>query len=145
MPVTSTTVSSSRAVGATRLAVTIFLVALNLRAALAALPPLASTIQDDLSLSGAQTGLLTTLPVLCMGLFAPVATQAARRVGREMTVAGALLLMFVGQLLRLGGGVLAVLVVSTFLVGVGIAFAGTVLPGIVKEHFTGWSGLMTGV
>ena len=80
-----------------------------------------------------------------MGLFAPVATQAARRVGREATVAGALVLMLAGQLLRLGGGVLAVLVVSTFLVGVGIAFAGTVLPGIVKEHFTGRSGLMTGV
>jgi MFS transporter, CP family, cyanate transporter len=145
MPGTTTTAAPSRAVGATRLAVTIFLVALNLRAALAALPPLVSTIQDDLSLSGAEAGLLTTLPVLCMGLFAPVATHAARRVGREATVAGALVLMLAGQLLRLAGGELTVLLVSTFLVGVGIALAGTVLPGIVKEHFAGRSGLMTGV
>ena len=59
------------------LALTIFLVALNLRAALAALPPLVSTIQQDLGLSGATAGLLTTLPVLCMGLFAPAAQALA--------------------------------------------------------------------
>ena len=40
MPLTTTTAGPLRAVGATRLAVTIFLVALNLRAAVAALPPL---------------------------------------------------------------------------------------------------------
>ena len=53
MPPTRTstpTATRAQAVGATRLALTIFLVALNLRAALAALPPLVSTIQDDLSL-----------------------------------------------------------------------------------------------
>jgi CP family cyanate transporter-like MFS transporter len=142
---TATSQTLTSAVGATRLAVTIFLVALNLRAALAALPPLVSTIQRDLSLSGAEAGLLTTLPVLCMGLFAPVATVAARRVGREATVAAALVLMLAGQLMRLAGGVLAVLLLSTLLVGVGIALAGTVLPGIVKEHFAGRSGMMTGV
>jgi CP family cyanate transporter-like MFS transporter len=45
----------------------IVLVAVNLRAALASLPPLVHTIQADLGLSGAGAGLLTTLPVLCMG------------------------------------------------------------------------------
>jgi CP family cyanate transporter-like MFS transporter len=128
-----------------RLAVTIFLVALNLRAALAALPPLVSTIQDDLGLSGAAAGLLTTLPVLCMGLFAPVSQVLARRVGREATVAWALVLLSAGQAARLAGDVLAVLLLSTLVVGVGIALAGTVLPGIVKEFFADRSGTMTGV
>jgi CP family cyanate transporter-like MFS transporter len=127
------------------LAVTIFLVALNLRAALAALPPLVSTIQDDLGLSGATAGLLTTLPVLCMGLFAPVSQVLARRVGREATVGWALVLLLVGQLARLAGDVLPVLLLSTLAVGIGIALAGTVLPGIVKEFFAGRSGTMTGV
>ncbi len=128
-----------------RLAFTIFLVALNLRAALAALPPLVRTVQDDLALSGAVAGLLTTLPVLCMGLFAPVAQVLARRVGREATVGWALVLLLVGQLSRLAGELLPVLLASTFLIGVGIALAGTVLPGIVKEFFAGRSGTMTGV
>ena len=127
------------------LAATIFVVALNLRAALAALPPLVSTIQDDLGLSGATAGLLTTLPVLCMGLFAPVSQVLARRVGREATVGWALVLLFLGQVARLAGDVLPVLLLSTLAVGIGIALAGTVLPGIVKEFFAERSGTMTGV
>ena len=127
------------------LALTIFLVALNLRAALAALPPLVRTIQADLGIDSATAGLLTTLPVLCMGLFAPVAQRLAHRVGREATVGWALVLLLAGQLLRLGGAVLAVLMLSTVLVGIGIALAGTVLPGIVKEFFGDRSGSMTGV
>jgi CP family cyanate transporter-like MFS transporter len=140
------TVSSDRRtpVSPTFLVVTIFLVALNLRAALGALPPLVRTIQDDLGLSGAVAGLLTTLPVLCMGLFAPVSQVLARRFGREATVAIALDLLLVGQGLRLAGSVLPVLFLSTLLVGVGIAFAGTLLPGIVKEHFPARAGAMTG-
>ncbi len=127
------------------LAVTIFLVALNLRAALAALPPLVRTIQDDLGLSGATAGLLTTLPVLCMGLFAPVSQVLARRVGREATVGWALVLLLLGQAARLVADALPVLLLSTVAVGVGIALAGTVLPGIVKEFFAERSGTMTGV
>ena len=91
----------------------IFLAALNLRAALASVPPLVNTIQDDLGLSSAAAGLLTTVPVLCMGLFAPVSQRLAHRVGREMTVAVALGLLVVGLLLRLGGDAYPVLLVST--------------------------------
>lgn len=127
------------------LALTIFLVALNLRTALAALPPLVRMIQDDLGLSGAVAGLLTTLPVLCMGVFAPVAQRLAYRVGREATVAWALVLLLAGQLMRLAGAEVALLMLSTVVVGIGIALAGTVLPGIVKEFFAARSGTMTGV
>lgn len=127
------------------LVVVIFLVALNLRAALASLPPLVRTIQADLGLDGATAGLLTTLPVLCMGLFAPVAQRLAHRVGRETTVALALLVLLAGLLLRLAGDVLGLLMASTVLVGIGIALCGTVLPGIVKEFFQERSGAVTGV
>jgi CP family cyanate transporter-like MFS transporter len=123
----------------------IFLAALNLRAALASVPPLVHTIQDDLGLSSAAAGLLTTVPVLCMGVFAPVSQRLAHRVGREATVAVALALLVAGLLLRLGGDSYPVLLVSTLLPGIGIALCGTVLPGIVKEFFPGRSGAMTGV
>lgn len=127
------------------LALAIFLVALNLRAALASLPPLVRTIQADLGLDAATAGLLTTLPVLCMGLFAPAAQQLARRIGREATVALALVVLLAGLLLRLAGEVLGLLMASTLLVGIGIALCGTVLPGIVKEFFRERSGAMTGI
>ncbi|PHX44798.1 MFS transporter [Pseudomonas sp. NZIPFR-PS2] len=49
------------------------LVALNLRPALSSLSPLLSEVSSSLGLSAARAGLLTTLPVLCLGLFAPLA------------------------------------------------------------------------
>lgn len=127
------------------LVLAIFLVALNLRATLASLPPLVQTIRADLGLSGAVAGLLTTLPVLCMGVFAPVAQRLAHRIGREATVAVALVVLLVGLLVRLGGDVLALLLVGTLLGGAGIALCGTVLPGIVKEFFAQRPGRVTGV
>lgn len=123
----------------------IFLAALNLRAALASLPPLVQTIQDDLGLTSAAAGLLTTVPVLCMGVFAPVAQRLAHRIGREATVAVALGLLLAGLLLRVGGSSFWLLLAAVLLGGIGIALCGTVLPGIVKEFFPGRSGVMTGV
>ena len=127
------------------LVVAIFLVALNLRATLASLPPLVQTIRADLGLNGAMAGLLTTLPVLCMGVFAPVAQRLAHRIGREATVAVALLVLLVGLVVRLGGAYLPLLLLGTLLGGAGIALCGTVLPGIVKEFFSHRPGLVTGV
>jgi len=127
------------------LAVAIVLVAVNLRAALASLPPLVRTIQDDLALSAATAGLLTTLPVLCMGLFAPLSQRMAHRFGREATVAWALTSILGGLVLRLAGEALGLLMLSTVFVGVGIALSGTVLPGIVKEFFHERSGIVTGL
>jgi MFS transporter, CP family, cyanate transporter len=123
----------------------IVLVAVNLRSALASLPPLVDTIQADLGLSSAGAGLLTTLPVLCMGVFAPVSQRLARVIGREATVAVALVLLLVGLLVRLAGSVLPLLLASTVLAGIGIALCGTVLPGIVKQFFADRPGIVTGV
>lgn len=127
------------------LAVAVVLVALNLRSPLTSLPPLLLTIADDLHLGGAAAGVLTTLPVLCMGLFAPGAQRLGQRLGRETAIIHALLLLLAGTLLRLGGGTLAVLYLAAAVTGVGIAIAGTLLPGLVKEHFAARSGLMTGL
>ncbi|ORC53476.1 cyanate transporter, partial [Pseudomonas floridensis] len=49
------------------------LVALNLRPALSSIAPLLNNVSDSLGMSAAEAGLLTTLPVLCLGLFAPLA------------------------------------------------------------------------
>ena len=123
----------------------IVLVAVNLRAVLASLPPLVHTIQADLGLSGAAAGLLTTLPVLCMGVFAPVSQRLARVIGREATVGVALVLLLVGLAMRVAGSVIPLLFLSTLLAGIGIALCGTVLPGIVKEFFGHRPGIVTGV
>lgn len=123
------------------------LVAANLRTLMASLPPLAQAISADLGLSSAWMGVLTTLPVLCMGLLAPVANQVARRVGTSMSVGGGIALVLVGLVLRgLGGGQVWSLYAGTVVAGAGIALAGTLLPGVVKTVFrASRSGLGTGL
>lgn len=128
------------------LAVGLVAVAANLRLALAGVPPLVDLIRDDLHLTSAAVGVLTTLPVLCMGLFAPVAHWASGRWGSAPTVFVAVILLTVGSALRMAGSSVVVLYAATLLVGVGIAVAGTLLPRLVKTLFPPERiGLVTGV
>jgi CP family cyanate transporter-like MFS transporter len=122
-------------------------VAANLRTLMASLPPLAETIRADLGLSSAWMGVLTTLPVLCMGLLAPVANQVARRVGVAPTVGAGVTLVLLGLVVRgLGEGQVWSLYTGTLVAGTGIALAGTLLPGVVKAVFpAARSGAGTGV
>jgi CP family cyanate transporter-like MFS transporter len=110
------------------------LVALNLRPAIASVPPVLPDIQHDLGLSGTGAGVLTALPVLCLGLFAPAAAWLAGRFGVDRVVAWALVVLGAGTLARAVGGA-AVLFAATFLAGIGLAVGGALLPGIVKAHF----------
>jgi MFS transporter, CP family, cyanate transporter len=130
--------------GVALLIATVVLVALNLRLAIASLPPLVERIGDDLGLGRAWTGALTTLPVLCMGLFAPVGALAARRFGSVRVLAGAVVLIAVGTALR-AIPQLWLLYGATALVGVGIAVAGSLLPPLVRARFPGRIGPVTGL
>ena len=120
-------------------------VALNLRPAIAAVPPVLETIQADLGLSATGAGLLTALPVVCMGLFAPVGAALARRVGREAAVSAALALVAAGTLVRGLGASAATLYGGTFCAGVGIAIGGALLPEVVKAWFPARAGAVTGL
>lgn len=127
------------------LLVALFLAGMDLRAPIASVPPLVPRISADLQLSGALAGLLTALPVICMGAFAPPAERLAARVGRETTVLVALSVLTVGLALRLAGDAVTLLYLGTFLAGVGIATTQTVLPGIVKDFFPSRAGAVTGL
>lgn len=117
------------------MALALVAVAANLRAAIASVPPLARTIADDLDLSNAWIGALTTLPVLCMGLLAPAAQRLGSRLGAATSVQIAILAVFAGVLMRWWGDHLSALFAGTFVAGFGIAVAGTLLPRVVKALF----------
>ncbi|WP_062391064.1 CynX/NimT family MFS transporter [Pseudomonas abietaniphila] len=120
------------------------LVALNLRPALSSMAPLLSDVSKSLGLSAAKAGLLTTLPVLCLGLFAPLAPILARRFGSERVVLGILLTLACGILLRSSFGEIG-LFAGSLLSGASIGIIGVLLPGIVKRDFARQAGAMTGV
>lgn len=120
------------------------LVGLNLRPALSSLAPLLSRIQQETGLSALAIGALTTLPVLCLGLFAPLAPWLSRILGPERTLGAALLLLAGGLLLR-GLPSTYSLFGGTLLVGAAIGISGTLLPALVKRELPLGADLMTGV
>ncbi|MDZ5603415.1 MFS transporter [Pseudomonas sp. RP23018S] len=120
------------------------LVALNLRPALSSLSPLLGEVSVQLGLSASSAGLLTTLPVLCLGLFAPLAPRLARRFGAERVILGILLTLAIGILLRSVLGV-AGLFLGSLLAGASIGIIGVLLPGIVKRDFPKHAGTLMGV
>ncbi|WP_210640666.1 CynX/NimT family MFS transporter [Pseudomonas sp. Tri1] len=122
----------------------LILVALNLRPALSSMAPLLGEVSQSLGLSAAQAGLLTTLPVLCLGLFAPLAPVLARRFGAERVVLGILLTLAGGIILRSSFGQVG-LFAGSILAGASIGVIGVLLPGIVKRDFAKQAGAMTGV
>ncbi len=128
------------------LAAALLAVAVNLRLPMAGVPPLVEPISRDLGLSNAAVGVLTTLPVLCMGLFAPVSTWLSSRLGAVESVLGAVVCLGAGSLARLWGTNVVVLYGATVVLGVGIAVAGALLPRLVKTLFPPErSGTVTGL
>jgi MFS transporter, CP family, cyanate transporter len=126
------------------LAAGMVLVAANMRAAASSVGPLLDRIRDDLGLSSTAAGLLTTLPVLCFGVVAPLGPALARRIGYQAAVGAALVTLIVGLLMRLLPGI-APLYVGTTLAGAGIAVGNVLLPVLVRRSFHERAGLMTGV
>lgn len=120
------------------------LVALNLRPALSSMAPVLGQVSEGLGLNASAAGLLTTLPVLCLGLFAPLAPILARRFGSERVILGILLTLALGILLRSTFGATGVFV-GSLIAGASIGIIGVLLPGIVKRDFPAHAGTLTGV
>jgi MFS transporter, CP family, cyanate transporter len=110
-------------------------VALNQRPAVVAVAPVLGDLRADTGLSSTLAGLLTTLPVLCFGAFAPAAPRLARRIGLETAVALSLLLLAAGIALRLLSPV-SLLFAGGVLAGAAIAFANVLMPAYVKREFS---------
>ena len=120
------------------------LVALNLRPALSSVSPVLADIRGTLGLSATAAGLLTTLPVLCLGLFAPLATWLARRFDAERVVFGVLFALAAGTALRGWAGT-AGLFAGALLAGASIGVIGVLLPPIVKRDFARRTNPMMGL
>ena len=82
----------------------VVVVAVNLRPAVAGVGPVLPELRADLPLSGAGAAVLTTVPVLCFGLLATVAPRLARRFGIEPVLVGAMAALAAGALGRVLGG-----------------------------------------
>ena len=121
----------------------ILLIATTLRVAFTGAAPLLDAIRSEYGLTTAQTGLLTTLPLLAFGLVSPLAAGVARRFGIERSLLLAMILICLGIGLR-SLPFVSLLFIGTAVIGCGIALGNVLLPGLIKRDFSQHVAKMTG-
>lgn len=126
------------------MAAAVLLASMNMRPAITSIAPLLETIQSELQLNSTMISLLTAIPVICMGLFAPLAAKLGT-FGMERIIIYCLLLIAIATGLRYIAENAAILLTTALLIGVGLAIAGPSLSGFIKLHFPEQAALMIGL
>lgn len=121
----------------------ILMIATTLRVTFTGAAPLLDAIHADYALTTAQTGLLTTLPLLAFALVSPLAAGVARRWGIERSLFAAMLLICAGIAIRSLPSP-PFLFAGTTLIGCGIALGNVLLPGLIKRDFSQHVAKLTG-
>ncbi|HEV8547191.1 MAG TPA: MFS transporter [Candidatus Limnocylindrales bacterium] len=122
----------------------LFLASLALRPQLLVIGPLLPLIRADLGLSATVAGLLTTIPVLCMGIFAPIGPRVAARLEPRTAFALCLALVAGFGVLRALAPVYPLVLLATFGIGVSIGIAGPIPSMIVSQRVATRPALGTG-
>ncbi len=124
--------------------VALMLAAYHLRAPFVAVAPVAARLRADLGVDGATLGLLTSLPVLCFGLAAPLALLVARRTGADLAVLVCLGAVVVGALVR-SSGAFWTAALGTLVLGLGITLGNIVVPVLIRRDVPAvHAGIVTG-
>ncbi len=113
----------------------VFLATACLRVTLTSLGVFIEEISFDLSLSKTVTSLLITIPTLCMGVCALLATPLSNRFGLEVTITFSILAIAIGTFFRTFLTDITALIFFSFIMGTGIAIVGPLASGFVKKHF----------
>jgi CP family cyanate transporter-like MFS transporter len=127
-----------------RILAALLLVALALRPQVVGIGPLLPAIRTDLGVSHGAVGLLGSIPVLCMGVFAPLGPLLARRLGTRGAVAACVGAIVVFGLMRAAAPGIVLIIVLTFGIGLGMGVAGPILPMVVRLRMPLHPALGTG-
>ncbi|WP_075617798.1 CynX/NimT family MFS transporter [Paenisporosarcina indica] len=117
------------------LLIAIFLISLNLRPAITSIGPLLEIIRNDLNLSNSEVSLLTAIPVICMGLFAPLAVHWLNKFGQKRGITILVIIIGVLTLVRAWLNDYITLLITAFVIGVAIAIIGPIMSSLIKERF----------
>ena len=108
------------------------LVSLNLRMAFSAADPLLLQVRHTLHMGIGSSGLYALLPIMALGLAAPLGSWLVAWIRPGNLITCALLLATAGILWRSSGN-LTGLFSGTLIIGLGLGVAGAVILGIVKQ------------
>nr|WP_274636166.1 MFS transporter [Microbacterium bovistercoris] len=127
------------------LTVVIVLSATMLRGPILAVAPVALDIGDDLGVGAGVVGLLTTIPVLCFAVCAPLAIAIIRRAGADVALTVTVIGVILGSILRSSGGIGTALA-GTAVMGAFVTIGNVVLPIVIaREYSARRAHTMTGV
>lgn len=115
----------------------LFIASLALRPQLLAIGPLLPLIRDDLDLPASLAGLLTTIPVLCMGIFAPIGPRFAARLGPRTAFVVCLGLIVGFGSLRAVAPLFPLILLATLGLGIGVGIAGAIPSMVVSQRIPG--------
>ena len=138
----STRAGSRRGLGL--IAVAIVLTALNLRTAVTSVGPVLQELERGLGITSASAGLVTSMPVLCFAVIGFAGPPLSARYRDSHVLAGALLAMTGGLVLRAAAGSFGLFLVGTTVAMVGGALGNVLLPSLVKRYFPHRTGLLVG-
>lgn len=108
------------------------LVSLNLRTAFSAADPLLTQVRHALHMGITSSGLFALLPIMALGIAAPVGARLVAWIRPGNLITWAMLLAIAGVLWR-SSGYMAGLFCGTIIIGLGLGVAGSVILGIVKQ------------
>ncbi|UYX53487.1 MFS transporter [Bacillus thuringiensis] len=123
----------------------LFFVSINLRIGITSISPLLETIRQDLNISNFSVSFLTAIPVFCMGIFALLTGKVIKKYGAEKAIMACLILIGLATCMRAFTFSIFTLFASSLFIGIGIALAGPLLSGFIKEKFPTKIGLMIGI
>ncbi|MFM0199355.1 cyanate transporter [Paraburkholderia fungorum] len=123
----------------------IVVIGVNLRPLLTSISPLMTTIRDATGLSFYGASLLTSLPVVAMGIGAFGAGALRRSIGETRGVALGLLAIALACGARWSTDSGAALLATAVLAGVGVAAIQALLPAVMKQRFPARVPLAMGV
>lgn len=118
--------------------------ALCLRLAIIGIGPLIETLRHDVGMSRAAAGLFTTIPFVCMSVFAFSGTRVIARLGYGRLIELCLLVLAIASVLRAAMPTAPLLLIMTVPIGIATALAGVALPPVVKHRFADRGGAATG-
>lgn len=133
-----------RAVGTMAAVIAIVLLGANLRLVFGSTSALLAEIRDGYQLSSGSAALLTTGPLVCLGVFGALAAGLVRKWTVPAVLTGCLALIALGTAIR-GAPFWSAMLIGTMIAGAGIAVANVLGPVLVRLLFAHRIGLMTGV
>lgn len=122
----------------------ILVLSLNLRAPITGASAVMDVISKDLGINETYSGFVMTVPLIAFAISSVFVSNLGIKYGYTKVTFISIILMIVGEVIRVSAGFKALLLGTAFL-GLGISAGNVLIPSIIKLKFPNRLGLVTGL